>query len=138
MADQDTTTRSEAVIYPSVRFADADAGIEWLESVLGFEPREIVRDESGTVVHGELAFGGSLLMVGSAGAGREPFRSLPAGRSLTYIAVADPDGLHARAVGAGAEVAMPPTDTDYGSRDFTLRDPEGNLWSFGTYRPEAG
>ena len=27
------------------------------------------------------------------------------------------------------------TDTDYGSRDFSVRDPEGNLWSFGTYRP---
>jgi len=26
-------------------------------------------------------------------------------------------------------------DTDYGSRDFTVRDPEGNLWAFGTYRP---
>jgi uncharacterized glyoxalase superfamily protein PhnB len=22
-----------------------------------------------------------------------------------------------------------------GSREFTARDPEGNLWSFGTYRP---
>jgi uncharacterized glyoxalase superfamily protein PhnB len=28
-------------------------------------------------------------------------------------------------------------DTDYGSRDFSVRDPEGNLWSFGTYRPET-
>jgi hypothetical protein len=28
-------------------------------------------------------------------------------------------------------------DTDYGSRDFTVRDPEGNLWAFGTYRPQA-
>jgi len=24
-------------------------------------------------------------------------------------------------------------DTDYGSRDYAARDPEGNLWSFGTY-----
>ena len=22
-----------------------------------------------------------------------------------------------------------------GSRDYAVRDPEGNLWSFGTYRP---
>jgi len=26
-------------------------------------------------------------------------------------------------------------DTDYGSRDYAARDPEGNVWSFGTYRP---
>jgi uncharacterized glyoxalase superfamily protein PhnB len=25
---------------------------------------------------------------------------------------------------------------DYGSREFTARDPEGNHWSFGTYRGE--
>ncbi len=28
------------------------------------------------------------------------------------------------------------TDQDYGSRDFAVRDAEGNVWSFGTYRPE--
>jgi uncharacterized glyoxalase superfamily protein PhnB len=26
-------------------------------------------------------------------------------------------------------------DTDYGSRDYMIRDPEGNLWSVDTYRP---
>jgi uncharacterized glyoxalase superfamily protein PhnB len=48
-----------------------------------------------------------------------------------YIAVADPDMLHARATRADAEV----TDTDYGSREFRVRDPEGNPWSFGTSNP---
>jgi len=36
-----------------------------------------------------------------------------------------------------AEITDPLHDTDYGSRDFALRDPEGNRWSFGTYRGEA-
>ena len=27
-------------------------------------------------------------------------------------------------------------DEDYGSRGFTVKDPEGNIWSFGTYRGE--
>jgi uncharacterized glyoxalase superfamily protein PhnB len=27
------------------------------------------------------------------------------------------------------------TDQDYGSRDFGVRDLEGNQWSFGTYEP---
>ena len=26
---------------------------------------------------------------------------------------------------------------DYGSRDYSVRDVEGNLWSFGTYDPNA-
>jgi uncharacterized glyoxalase superfamily protein PhnB len=30
------------------------------------------------------------------------------------------------------------TDQDYGSREYAARDPEGNVWCFGTYRPDAG
>ena len=47
--------------------------------------------------------------------------------------VADPDPLFARAVAAGAVVLREPEDTDYGSRQFIVRDPEGNVWSFGTW-----
>ena len=57
--------------------------------------------------------------------------------ALVYIAVSDADAVFERATRAGAEVVMPLTDTDYGSRDFSIRDPEGHVWSFGTYRPEG-
>ena len=30
------------------------------------------------------------------------------------------------------------TDQDYGSRRFAARDPHGNVWCFGTYRPGQG
>jgi uncharacterized glyoxalase superfamily protein PhnB len=52
-----------------------------------------------------------------------------------YVVVDDPDALFERMRNAGIEVVMEPTDQDYGSRDFIVRDPEGNLWSFGTYVP---
>jgi uncharacterized glyoxalase superfamily protein PhnB len=58
------------------------------------------------------------------------------GVTSVYVAVADPDAHHDRAVAAGAEVTRELVDTDYGSRDYAVRDPEGNRWSFGTYRPE--
>jgi uncharacterized glyoxalase superfamily protein PhnB len=45
----------------------------------------------------------------------------------------DPDGFHDRARAAGAEIVCPLSDQDYGSRDFSLRDPGGHLWGFGTY-----
>ena len=57
------------------------------------------------------------------------------GGTLVYCAVDDVDALYTRARENGADVAMEIEDTDYGSRDFTVRDPEGNLWAFGTYRP---
>jgi uncharacterized glyoxalase superfamily protein PhnB len=53
-----------------------------------------------------------------------------------YVVVEDADAHHARAVAAGAEIVLPLRDQDYGSRDYSARDPEGNIWSFGTYRPQ--
>ena len=52
-----------------------------------------------------------------------------------YIAVPDADAVFARAKAAGAEIVMGLTDQPYGSRDFICRDPEGQVWCFGTYAP---
>jgi uncharacterized glyoxalase superfamily protein PhnB len=30
-----------------------------------------------------------------------------------------------------------PRDTEYGSREYSARDAEGNTWHFGTYQPFA-
>jgi len=84
-----------------------------------------------------MSLGSAIVMLGSAGVGREPFRSLPAAGSLIYRAVEDVDALYERAREAGAEIPLEPMDTDYGSREFTVRDPEGNLWAFGTDRPRV-
>ena len=60
-----------------------------------------------------------------------------AGPTGVYVVVDDVDAHHRRAVEHGAEILMPPTDQDYGSRDYMARDVEGNVWSFGTYAPET-
>jgi len=59
------------------------------------------------------------------------------GPTAVYTSLEEVDALHDRAAGSGAEILMPPTDQPYGSRDFIAKDPEGNLWCFGTYRPGA-
>jgi uncharacterized glyoxalase superfamily protein PhnB len=61
----------------------------------------------------------------------------PPGTTSIYVVVEDTDAHCARAKEAGAEIVMDLHDTDYGSRDYTARDPEGNVWSFGTYQPWA-
>ena len=61
-----------------------------------------------------------------------------AGGKSTYVAVDDTDAIYARAKAAGAKILEEPTNRDYGSRDFVCADPEGNIWSFGTYWPKAG
>jgi uncharacterized glyoxalase superfamily protein PhnB len=133
-----TTRTSTATFYPALLYRDAAAGIKWLEAVLGCERREDHRDDEGNVVHAELAFRGAIVMVATAGVGREPFRSLPAGGRIVYCAVDEVDSLYQRVRDAGGDIVVEITDTDYGSRDFTVRDAEGNLWAFGTYRPEVG
>jgi uncharacterized glyoxalase superfamily protein PhnB len=126
-----------ASVYPNLLYRDADAAMDWLELVLGFERREEHRDAEGNVAHAELALDGAVVMLAGAAASREPFRSQPAGGALVYIATDDVAALHERAREAGAEIALELAETDYGSLDFTLRDPEGNLWSLGTYRPPS-
>ena len=52
-----------------------------------------------------------------------------------YIIVTDVDAHHAAAVSAGANVVIEPEDQEYGGRLYVCRDPEGNLWNFGSYDP---
>lgn len=54
-----------------------------------------------------------------------------------YVVVDDPDAHFERAKAAGAEIVEQPVDRDYGSREYTARDPDGNVWVFDTYDPFA-
>jgi uncharacterized glyoxalase superfamily protein PhnB len=123
-------------IYPTLRYRDAHAAIDWLERAFGAE-RKDVHEQDGQVGHAELRIEGDLVMLGSVVEGGAYAQiAPPPGSSSVYVAIADPDAHHDRAVAAGAEVVRPLVDQDYGSREYAVRDPEGNLWNFGTYRPE--
>ncbi len=126
-------------LYPTIRCRDAEAMIRWLKDVVGFTEHVVYRD-GGIIQHAELAYGSSILMLGQAR--DDEYGKLVGdlgGRrtDAIYVAVADPDSLHARVKASGARIEMELHDTHYGSRDFACRDPEGNLWSFGTYWPKA-
>jgi uncharacterized glyoxalase superfamily protein PhnB len=125
-------------IFPAIRYADADAGIAFLKRAFGATEKAVHRGEDGVIHHAELAIGAGLVMVGQqredGRLGGEAPRPLASTISL-YITVPDPDAHHATAREAGATVVRELEDTDYGSREYSVRDPEGNLWSFGTYDP---
>jgi len=67
---------------------------------------------------------------------RRDFSSKAVGASSVYVITDDPDEVYERAVAGGAEITRGMEEADYGSRGFTVRDLEGNLFSFGTYRGE--
>lgn len=127
-------------LYHTMRCKDAEAMITWLKDVLGFSEYVIYRKD-GKVIHGELAFGSSILMLGQA---RDDDYARLVGdiggrrTDAVYLAVDDPDELYERVKASGAPIEMELRNTEYGSRDFAARDPEGGLWSFGTYWPKAG
>ncbi|WP_459617115.1 VOC family protein [Bordetella sp. 2513F-2] len=127
-------------IFPTLRCHDADAMIRWLKDVLGFTEHAVYRD-AGAVQHAELALGSSILMLGQHRA--DAYGRLlgdPDGRrtDALYVAVDDADALYARVRASGVKIEVEPYDTSYGSREFSCRDPEQNLWTFGTYWPRAG
>ncbi|HEY1511095.1 MAG TPA: VOC family protein [Solirubrobacteraceae bacterium] len=119
-------------IYASMRYHDAHAAIDWLERAFGFERRVVHEGANGTVAHAELRYGGGLVMLGSWRGDDDHRRP---GQGWAYVVVEDIDAHHRRSSEAGAEILEPPQHPEYGSF-YGARDPEGNLWSFGTYRPE--
>jgi uncharacterized glyoxalase superfamily protein PhnB len=123
-------------IYTALRYRDAAAAIDWLEQAFGFQTTARHEGPDGTIAHAELRLGESLIMLGQGAEDlQEPPESPRSARMTIYVAVEDVDGLHARAQGAGADVSGL-VEQDYGSRDFSARDLEGNHWSFGTYVPD--
>jgi len=116
---------------PSLRYRDPKAAVDFLQQAFGFEPKEVYED-GGTIVHAELVYDGGMVMLGAQ---RDDTYGDHVGHGWTYVVVADADAHHDRARAAGAEIVRPLEDQDYGSRDYSARDPEGNLWSFGTYSP---
>ena len=131
-----TGTAPPPQVWPTLRAANARALIRFLVDVVGFE-ETAVYGVGEHVEHAQLSWpAGGGIMMGSMRPSPDDRWPLQPGSFGAYVVTDTPDELYARVSAAGAEIVDPPHDTDYGSRDFALRDPEGNRWSFGTYRGE--
>ncbi|WP_344941415.1 VOC family protein [Sphaerisporangium flaviroseum] len=131
------TQTPQPQVWPTLRARDARALIAFLVEAFGFE-ETVVHGEGDRVDHAQLDWppGGGIMLGSERDPGEDNPWSLPPGTFGAYVVTDDPDTLLARATAAGATVVYGLRETDYGSRDFAVRDPEGNLWSFGTYHGE--
>jgi uncharacterized glyoxalase superfamily protein PhnB len=125
-------------IWPTLAAEDARGLMAFLIEVLGFVEVVAYADEAGIVQHAELAWptGGGLMM-GQKRPGTDD-RATSSGSFAAYVVVPDASEIDAiaervRADDRGGEVIRGPYDTDYGSHDVAVRDPESNYWQFGTY-----
>ena len=134
-----------ASVIPCLRYRDAPAAIDWLCTAFGFERQAVYPDDHGGIAHAQLRFGHGMVMLGSVGPTPTPWGRLMrqpdeiggAETQSAYLVVSDPDAVYAQAKTAGAKILLEIRDEDYGGRGFTCADPEGHIWSFGSYDPWA-
>jgi uncharacterized glyoxalase superfamily protein PhnB len=130
-----------STIIPAMRYRDCVAAIEWLCKAFGFEKNAVYMGEGNTVAHAQLTFGNGMIMLGSVQSGEygrlmaQPDEIGMRETQSACLIVSDADAIYAMAKAAGAEMVMDLKEMEYGGKAFTCRDPEGHVWSIGTYDP---
>lgn len=131
-----------SIAIPCLRYRDTPAAIDWLCEVFGFACQVAVPGIDGAIAHAQLSLGDGMIMLGSVSDEGEYGKVLVQpdeikGRQTqtVYLQVNDADRVCERARNAGAVILQEPADTEFGSRGFMCRDPEGHVWNVGTYDP---
>ncbi|NGN63942.1 glyoxalase [Streptomyces sp. A7024] len=124
----------EPSVWPTLCATDAPALIDFLVDTIGFT-RTAVYEDDGVVAHAQLDWPeGGGIMLGSHRPGHD--WTLPPGSAGLYVVTSQVDALYERVKAADVKIFRDIQDQPYGSREFSLEDPEGNKWSFGTYPGE--
>lgn len=127
-------------VIPALQYRDAKAAIDFLCRAFGFEKNAVYEEPDGSIAHAQLTLGNGMVMLGSVKDSEYSkllVRPADAGgvTMSVYIVVVDADAHFVRAKAAGATIVRKPITQNYGGRDYTCKDPEGHVWSFGTYDP---
>jgi len=129
-------------LIPLLRYHDARAAIDFLTEAFGFEARVVVPgDDARTIVHAQLIRGDDMLMLATIRSHGEFDERMKLPRDAggntqgLFIVVEDADAHCARAAKSGARILIAPADWENGGRGYSCEDPEGHLWSFGTFDP---
>ncbi len=134
-------THTHSSVVPSLSYRNAPEAIEWLCRVFGFEKHAVYPGSDNTILHAELTLGGGMVMLGSVKDDayhrllRQPADTGGVGTHSLNLVVADADAVYARAQASGAKIVFAIEDKPYGGRGFACLDPEGYLWTVGTYDP---
>jgi uncharacterized glyoxalase superfamily protein PhnB/uncharacterized protein YciI len=126
---------------PTVSYDNAARGIRWLTDVLGFSPGPVFDGPEGGVVFAQLVWRTDVVFVSARPPAGTPWAEVgPASIALAVEDARAVDRRYQHAVAAGAEIVRPPHCARTplfpdGSQQFDVRDPEGNLWTVGTFRP---
>ncbi len=130
---------------PNLIYEDVHIAVQFLQNAFGFKEHGVYKDESGKIFHAQLILGKALVMI-------NPFKPETAfGKMMNvpqklngfntqtpYFIIDAVDEHYKIAKENGAEIVVNIKDEDYGGRGYSCKDPEGNIWSFGSYNPFEG
>lgn len=127
---------------PAMSYKDANAAVDFLTKAFGFNEHFVYRDENKKVHHAELSLGNAMVMIGPQRTESEfgkmtgtPAQANGLNTQTAYIIIDDVDNHYKNAKANGAEIVLDIKDEDYGGRGYSCKDPEGYIWSFGSYNP---
>jgi uncharacterized glyoxalase superfamily protein PhnB len=131
--------RPEPTVWPILHYDDASCALRFLLDAFGFREALVLRDDHSQVIHAELRWpDGGAVVFGSASHTDGVHGEMRPGTGSVYVVADDIDAVYRRAVRANATIVQSLHDTQFGAgidtRAFTARNPDGNLWTFGTYR----
>lgn len=115
-----TATVVPVLIYPDVREA-----VAWLTAAFGFAERVRIGEDH----RSQLSVGDGAVIIGDVRGERRPPRAGEVTHSV-LVRVAHVDTHLARAETNGARIVMPPTNFEYGERQYTAEDLAGHQWTF--------
>ncbi|MGH8159114.1 MAG: VOC family protein [Rhodanobacter sp.] len=130
-----------STIIPCLRYRDAHAAIEWLCKAFGFTRHAVHENDQGGVEHAQLTLGNGMVMLGEVRDnefGRHIAQPDEIGGRETqcaYVVVANCKSHYLQAKAAGAVIVNDYAEKEYGGAGYSCHDPEGHLWSFGSYDP---
>ena len=134
----------KTTIIPTLRYQDCVKAIDWLCATFGFEEHLVVPNEIGGITHAQLVCGTAMIMLGDGHRdaddpvgrlNKSPLQLDGCNTAGIYMIVEDVDAHYEKARTAGAEIVLDIVDQDYGGREYSCKDLEGHLWSFGSYDP---
>jgi len=120
---------------PSMVVKDARKAIDFFQRAFGAEEIDVMTGPDGRVMHAEIRFGDSILMMGEENPAWPQFKSaetLDGSPISLHFYVADVDAAFKRALDAGAKADMPVQDMFWGDRYGKVRDPFGHVWGLAT------
>ena len=124
-----------------MQYRNATKAVDFLCAAFGFTTKNVFKDEAGEVNHAELQLGNAMIMIGprtNSPFGRMVKTPLEIGNFNThaiYVVVEDIESHYQKAIENGATIMLELVEQEYGGKDYTCKDLEGYLWSFGTYNP---